>query len=386
MIRLRPLLVARYYVLTTASLAAGLLDWIAQGTHRRLGPGPGHAMIKRALRSRRRRLPGGRDRARWWRRWPLMVRLESAGNPIYTQTRVGKDGVPFRIYKLRTMVSGAELRAPAWPSARATAGSRGSARCCGALARRAAQPLERGARGDVDRRPAARRCSTRSTATPSTSAAAWPSSRGSPAGRRSTVAPRCRGPSGSSSTSGTSSTARWRSTCGSCAARSGWSCAARASTRAATGGWEPPATPSGRADPRRDVAVLLTGVGKRYALVSAFSQHAVTIAADPNPLAPAQYAAHRPPLGPALRRPRLRAGAAGALPRSSASARWCRSPTSTSRSSGTPAATACCPRSSPTARSPARRSTSTRPTCCSSASACRRRRRCCRASRSTPIR
>jgi carbamoyl-phosphate synthase large subunit len=42
----------------------------------------------------------------------------------------------------------------------------------------------------------------------------------------------------------------------------------------------------------RDVAVLLTGVGKRYALVSAFGQHATTIAADPNPLAPAQYAAH----------------------------------------------------------------------------------------------
>ncbi len=41
-----------------------------------------------------------------------------------------------------------------------------------------------------------------------------------------------------------------------------------------------------------DVAVLLTGVGKRYALVSAFGQHATTIAADPNPLAPAQYAAH----------------------------------------------------------------------------------------------
>jgi len=37
------------------------------------------------------------------------------------------------------------------------------------------------------------------------------------------------------------------------------------------------------ATPSRDVAVLLTGVGKRYAIVSAF---------DPNPLAPAQYAAH----------------------------------------------------------------------------------------------
>jgi carbamoyl-phosphate synthase large subunit len=39
------------------------------------------------------------------------------------------------------------------------------------------------------------------------------------------------------------------------------------------------------------VAVLLTGVGKRYDIVSAFSQHAFVVAADPNPLAPAQYAA-----------------------------------------------------------------------------------------------
>ncbi|MGO9956077.1 MAG: ATP-grasp domain-containing protein [Solirubrobacteraceae bacterium] len=46
------------------------------------------------------------------------------------------------------------------------------------------------------------------------------------------------------------------------------------------------------ATPDRDVAVLLTGVGKRYDIVSAFAQHATVIAADPNPLAPAQYAAH----------------------------------------------------------------------------------------------
>ena len=39
-------------------------------------------------------------------------------------------------------------------------------------------------------------------------------------------------------------------------------------------------------------AVLLTGVGKRYDIVSAFAQHATTVSADPNPLAPAQYAAH----------------------------------------------------------------------------------------------
>jgi len=38
-------------------------------------------------------------------------------------------------------------------------------------------------------------------------------------------------------------------------------------------------------------AVLLTGVGKRYDIVSAFAQHTRVVACDPNPLAPAQYAA-----------------------------------------------------------------------------------------------
>src|SRR5947209_15281937 len=48
---------------------------------------------------------------------------------------------------------------------------------------------------------------------------------------------------------------------------------------------------------RSDAAVLLTGVGKRYDIVSAFAQHATVVAADPNPLAPAQYAAdHRFPV------------------------------------------------------------------------------------------
>ncbi len=40
----------------------------------------------------------------------LAIRLESRGNPIYTQTRVGKDGRCFQIYKLRTMVAGAEFK------------------------------------------------------------------------------------------------------------------------------------------------------------------------------------------------------------------------------------------------------------------------------------
>ena len=38
----------------------------------------------------------------------LAVRLESAGHPIYRQRRVGRDGEPFELYKLRTMVAGAE--------------------------------------------------------------------------------------------------------------------------------------------------------------------------------------------------------------------------------------------------------------------------------------
>ena len=39
----------------------------------------------------------------------LAIRIESPGHPIYRQTRVGKDGELFSIYKLRTMVRGAEF-------------------------------------------------------------------------------------------------------------------------------------------------------------------------------------------------------------------------------------------------------------------------------------
>lgn len=38
----------------------------------------------------------------------IAIRLESKGSPIYKQRRVGKDGQPFDLYKLRTMVTGAE--------------------------------------------------------------------------------------------------------------------------------------------------------------------------------------------------------------------------------------------------------------------------------------
>jgi lipopolysaccharide/colanic/teichoic acid biosynthesis glycosyltransferase len=39
----------------------------------------------------------------------LAVRLETPGDPIYRQVRIGRDGRPCEIYKLRTMVSGAEF-------------------------------------------------------------------------------------------------------------------------------------------------------------------------------------------------------------------------------------------------------------------------------------
>jgi lipopolysaccharide/colanic/teichoic acid biosynthesis glycosyltransferase len=38
----------------------------------------------------------------------LLVRLETPGHAIYRQRRVGRDGAPFELYKLRTMVHGAE--------------------------------------------------------------------------------------------------------------------------------------------------------------------------------------------------------------------------------------------------------------------------------------
>jgi lipopolysaccharide/colanic/teichoic acid biosynthesis glycosyltransferase len=38
----------------------------------------------------------------------LAIRIESRGHPIYKQRRVGRDGKPFDLLKLRTMVDGAE--------------------------------------------------------------------------------------------------------------------------------------------------------------------------------------------------------------------------------------------------------------------------------------
>lgn len=44
----------------------------------------------------------------------ILIKLESEGPVIYTQERVGKDGQPFMIYKLRTMKSNAEKDGAQW--------------------------------------------------------------------------------------------------------------------------------------------------------------------------------------------------------------------------------------------------------------------------------
>jgi lipopolysaccharide/colanic/teichoic acid biosynthesis glycosyltransferase len=38
----------------------------------------------------------------------IAIRLETPGSPIFKQRRVGRDGEPFDMYKLRTMVSGSD--------------------------------------------------------------------------------------------------------------------------------------------------------------------------------------------------------------------------------------------------------------------------------------
>ena len=163
--------------------------------------------------------------------------------------------------------------------------------------------------------------------------------RASPAGRRSTGAPRCRGRSGSSSTSTTSTTARWRSTCRSCGGPSALVLGGVGLYKGDSGGWQ-----------GRDVsppAVLLTGAGKRYDIVSCFAALTTTVVADPAPLAPAQYAAHvraavplidDPAYVPALAEPvraaRRRRRAAAHRPRHRGARRW-------------PARRGCCRRSCP---------------------------------------
>ena len=104
----------------------------------------------------------------------LLIRIESHGHPIYRQRRVGRDGAPFELYKLRTMVDrrrvdGPRARArrrrrrPHHAARRASCGAPRStscptsSTCCAARCRSSAR---------------ARPCRSRSIATRSASAAA----------------------------------------------------------------------------------------------------------------------------------------------------------------------------------------------------------------------
>ena len=69
--------------------------------------------------------PGARGRRR-------LIRIESHGHPIYRQRRVGRDGAPFELYKLRTMVAGAESIGPGLALAEGDARITRLGRCCGA--------------------------------------------------------------------------------------------------------------------------------------------------------------------------------------------------------------------------------------------------------------
>lgn len=44
----------------------------------------------------------------------IFVLLESKGNPIYAQERVGKNGQSFKLYKIRSMCNDAEKNGPKW--------------------------------------------------------------------------------------------------------------------------------------------------------------------------------------------------------------------------------------------------------------------------------
>ncbi len=89
----------------TRRRAVGLAD----GGHRpRVGGGGGDPVISRALDLLIAGL-GTVLSAPLVGLFSVAIRLESPGHPLYRQTRVGRDGVPFQIIKLRTMVRGAEF-------------------------------------------------------------------------------------------------------------------------------------------------------------------------------------------------------------------------------------------------------------------------------------
>ncbi len=246
----------------------------------RLGAGGGHAVITRTLDLLLATV-GSLLSAPVVALLAIAIRLESPGHPIYLQTRVGKGGRPFSIYKLRTMVRGAEF------TGAGLAIQEGDDRITssGAFLRRYSLDelpnlwnVLRGEMAIVGPRPTV----------PVQVEQYSPRQRG-----RLAVKP---GITGWAQVNGRASLpwserieldlwyVEHRSL------RLDLKIIARtdpdgAQRRGALQRRER------RMAPTDDVGVLLTGVGKRYDIVAAFAQHATVVAADPNPLAPAAYAA-----------------------------------------------------------------------------------------------
>ena len=112
----RPPLVARYYVLTTAALAAGLYDWLRHGTAGRLGRArrargePATCTRAASARSTSRVAGALRCSSRAGRRARRAARPAGVATATRSTASAASaaTGTRFEVYKLRTMVSGAE--------------------------------------------------------------------------------------------------------------------------------------------------------------------------------------------------------------------------------------------------------------------------------------
>ena len=152
---LAPLRIARYYVMTTASIAAGLWDRCAPRRRRALGEGRGDALMPRAARPPdRRRSPWSCSRPSCW---PPRSRSSSAAAARSSTASAGSAAAAreFEMLKLRTMVAGSD------PVGVGTVVTRDDPRVTARrplpaphLARRGPQPGQRPPRRDGDRRPA----------------------------------------------------------------------------------------------------------------------------------------------------------------------------------------------------------------------------------------
>ena len=181
-VRARPLLVARYYVLThgvdrrgpvrTGCATARAAGWDAAGGHAVMPPRASTSLVGAVAGARRCVRAGRRCCA------ALAIRLESPGHPIYRQRRVGKDGREFDVSSCaRWSAAPSTRRGPRGRRGRHAHHARRRAPAPH-VDRRAAEPRQRAARRDVDHRPAADRAGPGRPVHRRASAGGWRSSPG----------------------------------------------------------------------------------------------------------------------------------------------------------------------------------------------------------------